>query len=814
MANIGRLEYKDSDNLTTRIEWTGPSIEDAIFDSYMKRVQAAKGEVVSSDCWIAGISGESTYREYCGTDDPLSVKWAGNRYSVTAPSSATIRLLIQDNEDRTFLEQIFNGGYTVIIVKEDATSGDLKWFWKGRLTESLGIEEYRQYPYQLNLNANDAIKYSEKMQFLMTDFPEPEQTFSVLALMVRYLNIISTTDVFYINVAARIRINIGETLDTILVDPKVFMDTDKDEYIPFDDVLESLLGPLHLQLIQWKAEWWIIALDAQWDKGSITYDRYRVTGKEYSSVSSGNINELGILDLYEQNKPSYVGDREVKENAHIDFIPSWSTVFIEQDFQINTNILPVAANRTGNFYHGHVPDGEVDFVPLEFNTDIIRDVPGNLRNWLDYGLTVNTYYNKYNAGYIWVNTVKSGYERDEVIAKKLINDNLRFDKFTFNLHSIPTYKNIPNTMEGEFTPKRNIVIKYTTKEGQLYYFHRNENEDNPFDGWHKFVSPDDYRRYVYDYADVNIEALMPDKESFYGGIFEVQILNSDDEHGYGSDYGMLYNQLQLGIVSTQFVDNFVWEDDEKDRKRRRMKQFMFVAGAFTGDIGMQIGIGTVTIAEQLLYDYNAKKYPQVGAATLQEKSKPIDFNWEDEIKIDINPKSRDDLKLSYRWGLMLPSIESFKEIHISSAYYGVNNTIVEYFRKDGVDQPTYRTLLDWKAQTFINENTDYTTVLSGTYKSDNISPLQLVNDFEGRVYKFTSGTWNDKQGFWGCSFTEFKALVNLPDRPAKCDYSPYDYNDDYCKEFASGAAKDYNERVITAGGIVTSLTCWNAGLGI
>ncbi|RLD76565.1 MAG: hypothetical protein DRJ15_15110 [Bacteroidetes bacterium] len=806
MVNTGILEYKDTDNLLTKVIWSTESAETIAFK---QRVAEGKGTMEAPECL------DTVSRTYCGTDKPLSIKWNGDRYTTTAPSSATIRLLINNAEDRAFLEPIFNGGYTVTVYKEDRTSGAMQAFWRGQLTPSLGIEAYKQYPYSLNLNANDGIKLAEDRQFLMIDFPEPWPVKeSVLGVIVKYINLnLYPKENFILNVAIRVNIAGEQTaLEDIYVDPRVFMEDDTDEYIAFDKVIESLLGPLNLQLVQWKGEWWLLALDAQWDEGTVTYTRYEIANNILIS-SRYRSHQLGILDLYLQDKPAIAGDREVTARAQIDFIPPWQTVIINQEFQVNTNILPFA-NRTGNFYYGHVAEGASTMTALEFKDSSISVPPvvNNLRHWTGTapnaprpGNTVSGNYApyKFNAGQLWMQNVKevSDPENDPpeadtpaITYETDISEDMKFSRFTFNLDTLPTYKGVINATDNKFAIKKWIRITYTRPSGEKFYFWNRWYEEDKYDGWHG-----DVKFYRYDYKELSINARMvADIET--GGNFKVDIYLPRDEHAYGERFGVLFYNLSLGIVSATFQDKFVWENPFDAERRARIRKGLAIVGSIFSPVPS-------TTAIHLIRDNRIRKEENNKAAgnpLIRENKQASDFPWTDEIKIDINPKGTENLSLDYIWGLDIPLVLSYHELHLSSPY-DIDGDHIAEFSKDGEDGTA--SLLDWKAKSFINENMEYTSALSGTYKSDNISPLQLINDFEGRVYKFTKGTWHDKIGFWDTTFTEFKELRNIPGQPYKCDFSPYDFNNDFCTFVDDPQLYAFETRIRDDGGTMEAREC-------
>ncbi len=211
-------------------------------------------------------------------------------------------------------------------------------------------------------------------------------------------------------------------------------------------------------------------------------------------------------------------------------------------------------------------------------------------------------------------------------------------------------------------------------------------------------------------------------------------------------------------------------------------------------------------------DLNLHKWPVINLVFKLSNDFWTQLDFKDQIDIGINPNTDEIVKETYLWGLSLLNQASTHIYHISSIYTD-SGTPIEYFIQDGSPTGhTFRQLLDWKAQTYINENSEYTSKLTGEYKSNNISPLQLISDYEGRIYKFTNGTWNDKMGTWKVEFTEAKFVKNIPTNPSKCDFSPYDFNNDFCTEFLTSIGKDYYERVTNDGGTIDDLYCFNLAI--
>ncbi len=771
-AKKGILTYQDSDNKTTTVSWFNPDMVNNVVNAYYNRVVADGGTVEAINCVRAALFSPDQTREFCGTEDPLSIKWGGDRYSTTAPSSASIRLMIQSLEDRQFLEDLFNGGYEVVIEKED-----IGFYWYGQLTPTLSIGAYKSYPYKLVLNANDGLATAKNKQFLMIDFPEPWPggKVTILDLIIKLINInLYPKAAFIINVAMRITpmdVNANDLSD-IYVDPRVLMEADEDQYISNEKVLSNLLGPLGLQMVQWMGDWWLLDLEAQWDAGKITYNRYSVNGEQWDDLGEVT-QDLGILDMYSCD----VNDIEVRSSGMIDFVAPWRNATIRQTFQMNSCILPVYANRTGSFYHGHTQEGGSTFMPLEYKQMLCAPCTGNLRHWLDEGLILNQWpnFSKDNTSFVWVETVKSGQAQTKVAVSIAVDAGLTFNKFTFSVNTMPTYKGEPNSLEGQFTPKTNIEIKYVDTDNNTWWFWLN-NGVGDFYGWNS-----EFRLLEFDIRNINIEALMPDSSAFTGGTFTIKIYNSDDENAYGVDYGMLINNLQIGIVSSSFQTIRVDENNINMRKRMQNMLKTQIAWAIIDPVGFVTSASGAIALEtfnQFNNIYKRNNKDAVGGIK-QGHYEGSDFEWDNTISVDINPKAEMNSSFAYIWGLTLLGVTSSHDLHLSSPYTR-DGVPLESF--DKVGETGSLPMLDWKSRSLIRDNSEYTSKLSGEYLSDKISPLQLIHDFEGRIYKFNNGTWNDKQGTWSAAFMEFKAIQNVPTQPTKCDFSEYDMNDDFCKE--------------------------------
>lgn len=429
---------------------------------------------------------------------------------------------------------------------------------------------------------------------------------------------------------------------------------------------------------------------------------------------------LGILDLYYEPRTPVDVDREINANANISFLPPWQTVNIEQEFQKNTCILPAFANRGGNFYRGSA-DENGDFVELEFEQfSTIPPQSGYLRHWDDYGLIVTQYPNRDNAGYAALD-LKGRYAPDEL----------------YNSISVDT---------------TDIVASNGVQGFKLSF-----NTSTIINAWINELEGIDHPGYQ-DWAQ-----------------FEIEIKYNYD----GTDFWYWRNDGEFDGFSDSFhlyvLDNEPWNFDIVFPK----------SGVNVIEPGGTLTISMYRPRSPMNYCEGYFLINNFQLSTYNADWESIDYK--DNIKVDINPDGTVVRNYNYIWGLMVLGLESDQQIHLSSPYDNTN-AVIEQFKKRGEEvdelEPYTNPLLEWKSRSFINENTEYTASLSGEYKSDLISPLQLINDYEGRVYKFTKGTWDDKRGYWKTDFTEAKFVKNLPTGSIsyeKGDFNPVEYNDDFFK---------------------------------
>ncbi|RLF66360.1 MAG: hypothetical protein DRN30_02305, partial [Thermoplasmata archaeon] len=351
-ARRGRLSYQDNNDKRTTVVWENAAIAYAVTE-YINRVEGEQGIIEGELCLADKMFSDIT-TEYCGAGNPLSIKWAGERYDVTKPSSASIRLLIQNATEKASIDYILDEPYTVAVYKEDSEGNNIL-FWRGQLTTDVYSESYSQFPYALTLNANDALKMSEDNQFLMTDFNDNVSVYgeSLLSILIKYIRIALkpnvTFDLYVTNTGLLPDVDgTSVALWTLMIDPRVFMYEDKDEYLPFKDMLNLLLDPLDLQLFQWEGSWWLMSQDFQWNDGDVSAYKFKVTPNTYYGDGSYTPDVDGIVNLYNGDEDN----REVRENSSVSYLPAWNKTEITSLYQANRDALDMFNNRGGNFYNG------------------------------------------------------------------------------------------------------------------------------------------------------------------------------------------------------------------------------------------------------------------------------------------------------------------------------------------------------------------------------------------------------------------------------------------------------------------------------
>ena len=132
------------------------------------------------------------------------------------------------------------------------------------------------------------------------------------------------------------------------------------------------------------------------------------------------------------------------------------------------------------------------------------------------------------------------------------------------------------------------------------------------------------------------------------------------------------------------------------------------------------------------------------------------------------------IKKDYDWGLYHDTLPNDHIFHRSAMYTSSGEAIPTLGRSGKTGDLS---VMDWLGNIMLADNNTYTKTLTASYFST-LTPLSLMVDAEGVIYRFVSGEFNDKLSIWKNIYTEFKAIENAG-LPIKGDYSPIEYNDDY-----------------------------------
>ncbi|RLA66090.1 MAG: hypothetical protein DRQ78_04745, partial [Epsilonproteobacteria bacterium] len=281
--------------------------------------------VEAQDC-LKSIVGEleGTNHEFCGTDNPLSYKYySDDKYSPFMASEVTINFLIRDADDHTAMKQILDGGYYISVYKRETY-----WLpvWHGKLSSRFYTESYAQYPYAIKLTGSDQLGSFDKYQPLMIDFPVPDAKTNIISLLGKFLMDESmyplnytgnkVTDLYF---SSRFTNSlISKLASDIYLDPLNWMD-DENQYASKKTMLSDVLIALGAKIFQWNYSWYVMDVEAQWDKGDVTWNRYRfLDDGSYYSLSN-HTTEGHFVYPYVTN-PS---DVQVFNNAEMRYEPSW-----------------------------------------------------------------------------------------------------------------------------------------------------------------------------------------------------------------------------------------------------------------------------------------------------------------------------------------------------------------------------------------------------------------------------------------------------------------------------------------------------------
>ena len=739
--NINRIKYTDVNGDLTEVLWY--IVNDGTLD-YINRVEDTGGIIDDTGCFYNQLSDLMGYNDFCSGKTPLIMKWHGEQYDHLLTSSITFQVLVENDEQRSYLDQQLLKKHYCMVRKNG------KIIWLGKLFPQFFVEPYRQYPYVISMDASDQLGQFKEYRMLLTDFPEPfnrnEPRYNLMDIM----NILLTEKYFnplgelpsaprILNFYSRLWVNSEEYLfEDMHIDPLLWVD-DKDQYTNKKDIIESILAPLHMKLFQWEGEWWLISKDAWWDKGSFTYQKYELNRENGYTRLSGKFGtelDADIIDLYEKQYISYPNNKQVYNNAEQSYLPAWQVLIIEHDFQKNMNLIPAFANKTGSFYDGN------NYTHLEFGVSYNTggDWTTDLRHWNYSDDSLQTESFSENSGWLSVPRIPLN-APDDANDKHYVYIDYDLPPITFDYINYTAF--LANTTWAGFT---GIYIFELISNGKHYWL---ENKNFPSGMEPEWVN--EFRTFL---IPVN-------GQEASGHQFDITVPNP---------FGTSYTSVITQHVLIKAIDTFF----NPPGTRGLIKNFKM--------------------------------------NLIRSDWEFTDYNYTSEIII--NPDgTKKETKVELNWGISNPNLIDIHDIHLSvplSSTGDPYNVVLKHGSTG--DFPDYRSITEWLALNYVDDNITNTPVLKASFKSRDITPLNLIYDFEGRIYNFTNGEFNDKLNTWSNNYTEYYGIKNIPDRPIKCDFSELDFNDDFCIEWSTQAAADYAKRVSDAGGILDDKGCLEAAM--
>lgn len=715
---VNRIQYNDFDGNLTEVIW-GPASGVDPTDDYVTRVERDGGAVEAVDCLRDAInalgSSVEVYEFDCATQTPLVYRWHGERYTNICGSEITWGIIIKNDADRAQTQALLNGGYYVQVRK----NGAIKWY--GKVFPQFFTEAYRQYPYTLELNAADQLGQLKGYQLLMIDFPDPHDVEAPRYNLLDIVNLMLTEPSFspqssfkltpsVLRISCRLWHNQeGRAFEDTYLDPLCFMGDD-DQYISKAEMLEAILKPLHMKIIQWDGVWWLMDIDSQYDNADYSYYEYNLAYSGWTSGANVDVVE-DVLQLYELQTAPFENTRQVYNNAQLEYLPAWQGINIIQEFEQNTNALPVAANRSGNFYTGGQNTLGFQFLELGFP---VNDVTV-WNNWTNSEtLASNAYYDQ-NSGQVDMK-VSSGSDQYAEITFEMPGYSFNMINFNINL----------NTSTGTGLGFA-ISIAVTDGSGGSSRYLRNESfsstsTDTPQPVWESYPTTFNYNASSADLPNwqLNFSHSNPFPTSTATKFVRVRINRPFTTYSTENIQPKgIINEVRLAIINND------WESSEYEYES---------AGIFD--------------------------------------------------PVLINPSgSLPAFDESFTWGLSHPTLNNSHYFHLSSPYYSDGNPINQWLKTGSAGEaPDYKRILDWLLLAYFDDNNTYSHRLKASFKSNDITPLRVAQDYDGIIYKFAGGTFDDRMRIWECDYIEFKGIRNVPGQPTKGDFSPIDFNNDFFTE--------------------------------
>ncbi len=482
----------------------------------------------------------------CGSGDPLTIKWKGE--GIIQPSSAQLNILLKTETERNEVVKIFNGNHFMTVEVAGSTE------WIGKVTPTFSREQYKNFPYVLSINAQDALAGLQKSEPLMIDFPyphdkeSPQVNLSIILFKLftdgRVMG--GSTPYFkiptYINFASKVYKDVLNTiLEEVYVDMRVFMKEDVNDnfYDNWLEILEQLLNPFNLKMFQWKGEWWIIARDEMTNYGMIYYRKYEIDPPNDPLVVIGDYTlDQGIRLLYDCTK--WGKDfTQVGDDAEMSYMSPSAGYELTQEFQKNEQILPVIANRQGDNFYGH------NNQQLEFNTN------GNvLLHWDLYGddnLLVGEL--ERNDGWTRIRT-RAEYAPMHDYLSKTVSLPPAEDYQGFSIDA-STFCNHSTAKDVRF--RMNIIYNYG---GEDYYYWINDDGDAEWNN--------EFRTLQVSVGNISIDnTLLPDNYGD-GATLTINIREGVTKNVINHDaYYIAYKGLQVSLVNVYYEKSDYTQIEER-----------------------------------------------------------------------------------------------------------------------------------------------------------------------------------------------------------------------------------------------------------
>ena len=648
-----------------------------------------------------------------GGNEVLTMKWYGGK--VVNGSEAFININIRNEEEHDNILQMFDGAdiYYVKIFK-DRTS-----WWYGKVMTQFFIEEYSQYPYKITINASDQLGQFKEQYPSMIDFNEPtsyeELSFSVLDVIVNLL-----TDKYFM----------PSTGDMFIVAPPLLNISSR---LKIDDEIKTLekiyINPL------------IFMEDDD--------DLY--------------INKTEILEM-------------ILEPLNMKMF-QWEGAFW------------ILSNDTQ--WSGGTFSYDQYIISFPFRT-------------ANYNTTIN-----------WTEPILEPY----LLIDKLTKDTLQLDNDAEIEYQAPIKQ---LELNREYQQNENIIYGFFNRSGNFYSGHDGESLEFNIDGT-------DLNYWVSGGTDPTLSTteFLENKgllqlevyDDTYNNVYKtittrMSLFQKVDRFKYSHESNLLIHKLsdktwestmRMNISIQYEGSNYIYYVNNSkngwDLLQTGSTPTFFIApmGEFSLDLPWLVDGQSTTAGQGILI-------LRINIRAGNVNGTPIDMsyvinnmkcelfnneldviNWEDNKQYTIAPYSSGSvITKNLKWGLETytqdtqmttsgdkPLLEFWS--HFSTPLSG-NSTPIETFMKEGISS-TGKTLSSWIYYDFITEKSTPIRNLTTTLKTNELTPLHLIYDYEGYVYKFIEGEYTDQTGIWKNKYIEYKGVIHAG-MTILGDFN-YDFNLDY-----------------------------------